>query len=98
MLADGIVLGLVGAVGRHRRRHRGRVRVRPLTEDLLTHTRAGGYRVFPLALAAIAVLAVVTGLLAALVPAFVTARQDVVASLSGRRGITRSRSGGWCSA
>src|SRR5262249_26660278 len=34
---------------------------------------------------------VVTGLLAALVPAWIASRQDVVAALAGRRGITRSR-------
>jgi len=37
------------------------------------------------------VLAVVTGVLAALVPAFITARQSVVASLAGRRGVSRSK-------
>jgi putative ABC transport system permease protein len=42
-------------------------------------------------LLAITVLAVVTGVIAALVPAFITARQNVVASLAGRRGVTRSK-------
>jgi putative ABC transport system permease protein len=36
-------------------------------------------------------MAVLTGLAAALVPAFTTARQAVVAALAGRRGVTRSR-------
>ena len=36
-------------------------------------------------------LAVGTGLLAALVPAFIAARQNVVAVLAGRRGVARSR-------
>jgi putative ABC transport system permease protein len=91
VLADGIVLGLAGAVAGIVAGVVAAFAFRPYAEDLLMHTRAGGYRVFPSALAAIAVLAVATGLLAALVPAFVTARQDVVASLSGRRGITRSK-------
>jgi putative ABC transport system permease protein len=47
--------------------------------------------VFPAALAGLAGLAVATGALAALVPAWISARQDVVAALAGRRGITRSR-------
>src|SRR5690606_20756056 len=46
----------------------------------------GGVRVFPQALLAVAGLAVVTGVLAALVPAFTAARQDVVTALAGRRG------------
>jgi len=91
VLADGIVLGLAGAAAGIVAGVVAAFAFRPYAEDLLMHTRAGGYRVFPSALAAIAVLAVATGLLAALVPAFVTARQDVVASLSGRRGITRSK-------
>jgi putative ABC transport system permease protein len=91
VLADGIVLGSIGAAC-------GVVlgivlafATRPLIEEHLAHSRAGGYRVFPLALVGIAVLAVATGLLAALVPAFVAARQPVVAALQGRRGVTRSR-------
>jgi putative ABC transport system permease protein len=64
---------------------------RPLLEEHLVHARSGGFRVFPAALASLAVLAVTTGVLAALVPAWISARQDVVAALAGRRGITRSR-------
>src|SRR5690606_21432878 len=64
---------------------------RPLIEEQVTQFRAGGYRVFPLALLGICGLAVVTGLLGALVPAFTAARQDVVAALAGRRGVTRYR-------
>ena len=91
VLADGVVLGLLGAalgiiigIG-------AAFAARPWVEDLLLNERAGGYRVFPTALAAITGLAVVTGLAAALVPAFVTSRQSVVTSLAGRRGVTRSR-------
>src|SRR5207302_1094085 len=78
--ATGVVLGIVVAAG-----------IRPVLEDHLVHSRSGGFRVYPLALAVLAGLAVLTGLLAALVPAWIAARQDVVAALRGRRGITRSR-------
>jgi putative ABC transport system permease protein len=91
VLADGVVLGGVGAAGGIALGILTAFVARPFFEEYLAHARAGGYRVYPLALAAIAGLAIVTGLLAALVPAFITARQDVVAALAGRRGITRSR-------
>ena len=58
---------------------------RPLVEQHLTGARSGGYRVFPAALAAIAAVAVLAGVLAALAPAWTAARQDVVAGLAGRR-------------
>jgi len=45
---------------------------------------------FP-ALAGLVVLAVATGVLAALVPAWISSRLDVVSALAGRRGIVRSR-------
>lgn len=91
VLADGVVLGFGGAacglvlgvglalVGR------------PLLEELLIYRSAGGYRVFPSALLGIALLAIMIGLLAAVVPAFTAARQSVVLALAGRRGIVKSR-------
>lgn len=91
VLADGIVLGLVGAVSGIVLGILVAFVGRPLVEEYLFHSRAGGYRVFPLALGGILLLAMATGLLAALVPAFIAARQPVVAALHGRRGITRSR-------
>ncbi len=91
VLADGIVLGLIGAVIGIGLGIVTAFLARPLIESQLAHFRAGGYRVFPLALIAIAALAVVTGVLAAVVPAFVTARQDIISALAGRRGVTRSR-------
>lgn len=45
----------------------------------------------PLDLLALGLLGIVTGLLAAALPARSAARQDVVASLSGRRGVVRTR-------
>lgn len=91
VLADGVVLGLLGAVAGLVIGVVAAFATRPLLEVLLVNQRAGGYRVFPLALTGIAALAVGTGVLAALVPAFTAARGDVVAALTGRRGSVRSR-------
>src|SRR6266511_4383498 len=91
VLADGAVLGAAAAAGGIVLGIAAATNVRPWIEEHLYHVRSGGFRVYPLALAALAALAVLTGLLAALVPAWVAARQDVVTALAGRRGITRSR-------
>lgn len=91
VLADGIVLGGAGAVVGLVSGVAAAVAGRPVVEQLVAHHRAGGYRFFPAALAAVAGVAVLTGVLAALVPAAVAARQDVVAGLTGRRGVVRSR-------
>jgi putative ABC transport system permease protein len=91
VLADGVVLGCVGALVGAVLGIATAFGARPYVEDLLSHSRAGAYRVFPAALATLALLSVITGVLAALVPAFITARQNVVASLAGRRGVTRSK-------
>ncbi|GGM54173.1 hypothetical protein GCM10011608_43950 [Micromonospora sonchi] len=91
VLADGVVLGLLGAVAGILLGAVLAVAARPLVEEHLAQARAGGYRIFPLALLAVAGLAVLTGVAAALVPAFVAARQNVVVALTGRRGATRSR-------
>jgi putative ABC transport system permease protein len=91
VLADGVVLGAVAAAAGVALGIAAAAGARPLLEEQFTHVRSGGFRVFPAALAGLAALAVVTGVLAALVPAWISARQDVVAALAGRRGITRSR-------
>jgi len=91
VLADGVVLGLVAAGAGIALGIASAFAARPYIEELVAHYRGGAYRVFPLALLAITALAVVTGVIAALVPAFITARQNVVASLAGRRGVTRSK-------
>ena len=93
VLADGVVLGAVAAALGVVLGVAAVAAARPLLEEQLTHARSGGFRVFPAALAGLAGLAVATGVLAALVPAWISARQDVVAALAGRRGITRSRRG-----
>jgi putative ABC transport system permease protein len=91
VLADGVVLGLAGAAAGIVLGVLAAFAGRPLVEQYLAMHRAGGYRVYPLALLAIVALAVVVGVLAALVPAFTAARQSVVAALTGRRGVVRSR-------
>jgi len=91
VLADGVVLGAVAAGAGVLLGVAVAAGGRPWLEEHVTHVRSGALRVFPLALAVLAGLAVVTGVLAALVPAWISSRQEVVAALAGRRGITRSR-------
>ncbi|MFC8074794.1 FtsX-like permease family protein [Streptomyces sp. NPDC057307] len=89
VLSGGLVIGVVAAVV-------GTVlgvgltfALRPVLENYLGQ-RFGDFDVRPLELIGIALLAVVTGLLAAIVPAVTASRQTVVASLTGRRGIRKS--------
>ncbi|MDG4829658.1 ABC transporter permease [Solwaraspora sp. WMMD1047] len=91
VLADGVLLGGCGAAVGLAVGVVGALAARGLLTEYVFQTRPGATRYFPEALAAIAGLAVVAGVLAALVPAFTTARQDVVAALTGRRGQLRSR-------
>ncbi|MEV6524199.1 FtsX-like permease family protein [Longispora sp. NPDC051575] len=91
VLADGVVLGLLAAgvgvvVG-----IAVAVFGRPFLEELLVGQRGGGVRVLPLGQLAAVGLAVGTGLVGALVPAFSAARVNLVQALSGRRGVTRSK-------
>src|SRR5690606_25241040 len=91
VLADGVVLGLAGAVvGLILGIAAASVSL-PLLEEYLMQRRVGGWRMWPTALAAIAGAAVLTGVLAALIPATTAARQHLVAALAGRRGITRAK-------
>jgi putative ABC transport system permease protein len=90
VLADGVVLGVLAAAIGVVVGVITAAATRPLIENT-NHMRSGSFRLFPAALAALAGLAVLTGTLAALVPAWSAARQDVVTALAGRRGITRSR-------
>lgn len=91
VLADGIVLGAIGAVVGIGLGAVAALAGLPLLEEQVFGRRAGGSRLWPEALAAVAGLAIVTGLLAALVPAATAARREVVLALSGRRGIVHSR-------
>ncbi|HET6484349.1 MAG TPA: FtsX-like permease family protein [Actinoplanes sp.] len=91
VLADGVVLGAIGAAGGILLGVAVAVGGHRWFEENVAHVRSGALRVFPLALAVLAGLAVITGVLAALIPAWISARQDVVTALAGRRGITHSR-------
>ncbi|MGR6317897.1 ABC transporter permease [Micromonospora soli] len=91
VLADGVVLGAGGAALGLLLGVGAALAGRPLVEQYLVSARFGGYRIFPSALAAIAAVAVLAGVLAALAPAWAAARQDVVAGLAGRRNPPRHR-------
>ncbi|MBT2367316.1 ABC transporter permease [Streptomyces sp. ISL-10] len=89
VLAGGLVIGVAAAVV-------GTVLgliltflLQPVLEDSLGQ-RFGSFDIRPLELLGIALLAVLTGLLAAIVPAITSSRQSVLASLTGRRGVRRS--------
>jgi putative ABC transport system permease protein len=90
ILADGVVLGLAGAVSGIVLAIAAAAATRPLLETM-NGFRAGGWHFAPLPLLAIAAIAVGTGLLAAMIPAFAASRQNVLAVLNGRRGASRSR-------
>nr|WP_205808869.1 FtsX-like permease family protein [Micromonospora sp. HNM0581] len=85
VLADGVVLGATGAMTGITLGVAAAFAGRPLVEEFVFQHRFGGYRLWPAALVVIALVAVLAGLLAALVPAWTAARQDVVAGLAGRR-------------
>lgn len=95
VLSDGVVLGLTGAALGIAAGIGIAYAVLPLAEEYLFAHRVGSFRVFPLALLGIAALALLTGVLAALVPAFTAARFNLVAALAGRRGAVRSRKRWW---
>ncbi|MER7620500.1 ABC transporter permease [Streptomyces sp. NPDC126503] len=61
----------------------------PYLEEMMGQ-RFGAFDIRPLELLGIALLAVLTGLLSAVVPAVTASRQTVLASLTGRRGVRRS--------
>ncbi|HEV2778685.1 MAG TPA: FtsX-like permease family protein, partial [Actinophytocola sp.] len=90
VLADGVVLGVLSAGAGVALGVAAAAALRAPLESWLGF-RSGAFRIFPVALAVLAGLAVVTGVLAALVPAWISSRQDVVTALTGRRGITRSK-------
>ncbi|MHC5702903.1 ABC transporter permease [Streptomyces tirandamycinicus] len=89
VLAGGLVIGFASAVVGTVLGLVLTLALRPLLEDYIG-ARFGSFDIRPLELLGIGVLAVVTGLLAAVVPAVTASRQTVLASLTGRRGIRRS--------
>lgn len=89
VLSGGLVLGAIGAVTGVAAGLLLTVAFRPLIEDWAGQ-RFGSLLLKPTELFVIAVLGLVTGLLAALAPAVVASRQSVLESLTGRRGVRRS--------
>ncbi|MFJ2090575.1 FtsX-like permease family protein [Streptomyces sp. NPDC087901] len=89
VLSGGLVLGAVGAVTGVAAGLLLTMVFRPLIEDWAGQ-RFGSLLLKPTELLVIAALGLVTGLLAAFAPAIVAARQSVLESLTGRRGVRRS--------
>ncbi|THA71951.1 FtsX-like permease family protein [Streptomyces sp. A0958] len=89
VLGGGLVLGGVGAVAGVAVGLLLTVAFRPMIENWAGH-RFGSLSMRPTELLVIAVLGLITGLLAALAPAIVAGRQSALESLTGRRGVRRS--------
>ncbi|MEU7610742.1 ABC transporter permease [Micromonospora sp. NPDC049204] len=85
VLADGVVLGVLGAATGLLVGVGAAFAGRPLMEQYVFDARFGGYRCWPVALLLLGGVAVLAGVLAALAPAWTAARQDVSAGLAGRR-------------
>ncbi|MFF4172056.1 FtsX-like permease family protein [Streptomyces sp. NPDC001744] len=88
VLSGGLVIGVVAAVVGTVLAVALTLLLRPFLEETMGQ-RFGAFDVRPLEILGIALLAVLTGLLAAIVPAFTASRQSVLASLTGRRGVRR---------
>lgn len=89
VLAGGLVIGVAAAVVGTVLGLALTFLLQPVLEEALGK-RFGHFDIRPLELLGIALLAVVTGLLAAIVPAVTSSRQPVLASLTGRRGVRRA--------
>ncbi|KIF69002.1 membrane protein [Streptomyces sp. AcH 505] len=89
VLSGGLVIGVASAVVGTVLGVGLTLALQPVLEDVLGQ-RFGSFNVRPLELLGIALLAVLTGLLAAIVPAVTASRQTVLASLTGRRGVRRT--------
>ncbi|MGW5420613.1 FtsX-like permease family protein [Streptomyces sp. NPDC003943] len=89
VLSGGLVIGVAAAVVGTVLAMILTFALRPYLEEYMGQ-RFGGFTVRPLEILGIAALAVLTGLLSAIVPAVTASRQTVLASLTGRRGVRRS--------
>ena len=89
VLSGGLVIGTVAAVVGTLLGLSLTVLLRGVLEEYVGK-RFGGLTLRPLELLAIAGLAVLTGVLAAVVPAVNASRQSVLSSLTGRRGVRRA--------
>ncbi|MFI0925957.1 FtsX-like permease family protein [Streptomyces sp. NPDC021012] len=88
VLSGGLVIGVAAAVTGTVLALILTLVLQPVLEEAMGQ-RFGAFDIRPLELLGIALLAVLTGLLAAIVPAFTASRQTVLASLTGRRGVRR---------
>ncbi|MFD4373609.1 FtsX-like permease family protein [Streptomyces sp. NPDC058486] len=86
VLSGGLVIGVAAAVVGTVLALVLTLALQPFLEEYLGQ-RFGSFDIRPLELLGIALLAVLTGLLAAIVPAVTASRQTVLASLTGRRGV-----------
>ncbi|KAA6218503.1 ABC transporter permease [Streptomyces filamentosus] len=86
VLSGGLVIGIAAAVVGTVLAVVLTLALQPFLEEYMGQ-RFGAFDVRPLELLGIALLAVLTGLLAAIVPAVTASRQTVLASLTGRRGV-----------
>ncbi|MCX5405913.1 ABC transporter permease [Streptomyces sp. NBC_00335] len=89
VLSGGLVIGAAAAVTGTALGIALTIGLRPVLEGVIGE-RFGSFDVRPLELLGIGLLAVLTGLLAAIVPAVNASRQTVLASLTGRRGVRRA--------
>ncbi|AZK95263.1 MULTISPECIES: ABC transporter permease family protein [Streptomyces] len=89
VLAGGLVLGAAAAVIGTTLGVVLSITLQGTFEEMMD-ARFGAFDARPLELLGIALLAVFTGTMAALVPAVTSSRQSVLSSLTGRRGIRRS--------
>ncbi|MGW1365231.1 FtsX-like permease family protein [Streptomyces chartreusis] len=89
VLAGGLVIGVAAAVLGTVLGLLLTLALRPLLEEQIG-ARFGSFDIRPLELLGIGLLAVLTGLLAAVAPAVTASRQTVMASLTGRRSVRRS--------
>ncbi|MFE0650122.1 FtsX-like permease family protein [Streptomyces sp. NPDC059534] len=89
VLSGGLVIGIAAAVTGIALAVVLTLLLQPVLEGVMGQ-RFGAFDIRPLELLGIALVAVLTGLLAAIVPAVTASRQTVLASLTGRRGIRRS--------
>ncbi|MFJ5828033.1 FtsX-like permease family protein [Streptomyces sp. NPDC093089] len=89
VLSGGLVIGVAAAVTGTVLAVILTLLLQPVLEDTMGQ-RFGAFDIRPAELLGIALLAVLTGLLAAIVPAVTASRQTVLSSLTGRRGVRRS--------
>ncbi|MFI5803435.1 FtsX-like permease family protein [Streptomyces sp. NPDC051561] len=89
VLSGGLVIGVVAALVGTVLGIVLTLALQPVLEGVLGE-RFGTFTLRPLELLGIGLIAVLTGLLAAIVPAITASRQSVLASLTGRRGVRRT--------